>query len=144
MSDSGDDPRDDSYPPGTVLAEATCETCGGRFAAEARETEGHPGERLLEILTRDCLACTELGCRPPECITVGCGGALRGKDYSRHGGAVCFECSICDQQFLVATIRSLLFGRACEEIVTRAVAGLIDGDPTWLLIRKARELKVLP
>ncbi len=143
MSDEQDDPRADSYAPGTVLTRATCESCGGRFNAQAREAEGHPGERLLEILTRDCPPCTELGCRPPECIIVGCGGALRGKDYSRHDGADCFECSICDQQFLASTLRSLLFGRACEEIVTQAIAGVGD-EPIWLILRKARELKVLP
>lgn len=137
MSDEGDDPRDDSYPPGTMLERATCESCGGRFNAQVRETEGHPGERL-HLLECDCPACTELGCRPPPCPTVGCGGALHGKDYSRHGGADCFECNICDQQFLASTLRSLLFGRACEEIVTQAMAGV------RLILRKARELKVLP
>lgn len=110
MSDEQDDPRDDSYPPGTVFTRAKCESCGGRFDAEARETEGHPGERLLEVLTRECPACTELGCEPPECPGLDCGEALRG---TVSGGSAAFVCDGCDGAVSIATLRSLLFGRAC-------------------------------
>ncbi len=104
----------------TILTRATCEACGAFFNAEARECEGgQPDERLVELLARDCPACTELGEKPPTCpcdyglprpTRFTCGGALRGAG-GEHGDPW-FACDGCDTEFSVATVRELLVGRA--------------------------------
>lgn len=130
---------------GEFQIESACELCGARFMAEARDdVGGQPDEHLVKVLQADCPACTELGCKPPRCPTAACHGQLRGQD----NGA--FECDACDTPFLSYSLRSLLFGRACEEIVREANEQNFGrpawGRPSWdnLIVRKARELGVIP
>lgn len=102
------DEHDHDYPRGTVQVDETCETCGGLFRATAREagTDGS-GRPVLQLESRDCPACVELGAKPPECLALGCGGELRGMvDYTRRVGSVCYECRKCDQQFSIDTLRA--------------------------------------
>lgn len=135
---------------GEFQIESTCESCGSTFLAEARDdVGGQPDEHLVKVLQPDCPACDELGCKPPPCLEMGCGGELRGNG---HDDSLSFSCDTCDSEFPYEILRSLLFGRACEHIAKELFSLTPSVTEPYLtrvrelnnlFLRKARELGVI-
>lgn len=121
-----------------------CDRCGVEYQALYQDAPPMT-LREPELLDPCCAACEELGTEPGYCPQFECKGLLRGARWSWAGRVALFKCDDCDWSVFVETLRALLFGRACAEIVN-GFDGVGRGE-RWLcnaIDAKARELGVLP